>query len=65
MRNVRLEVRDCMKNARFEVRDCMKKVRFEVRLHEKCEVQSTIILLLQIVSFSKLIFKLSFFNDRY
>ena len=30
MRNVRFEVRDCMKKVRFEVHDCMKKVRFEV-----------------------------------
>ena len=30
MRNVRFEVRDCMKKVRFEVHDCIKKVRFEV-----------------------------------
>ena len=52
MRNVGFKVSDCMRNARFKVRDCMKKVRFEVRLHEKCAVRSTIILMLRTAHFS-------------
>ena len=49
MRNAQFKVCDCMRKLRFGVRDCKKKVRFEVWLHEKCAVQSTIVLNLQIV----------------